>query len=442
MLNLQGFIEIVPLIRNPTGEVSPIGELSEESKSFAKDKQYFGKLNNPTQLVMFSSTRDKVPVVVPAEFTDHILGITQWVYSKAVLGAFRNDEAEFLRLFLAQFQSVITSVTCGSMLGCNGNWYPRYIKWKFDVAASGVQDPTDVNNEIMMWLSDADFNLYYPGYEIVVVPPTDTVDMFMSVKSIVEENLAGFNLPDHHERVAQLADGYPYTKVVSHNYTWHDREDTTSTTQTTWSVVVYGRAGLNTTRIKDAYRDYILAHSEYSIPDWAKVFPEIFTATKFTFVPAWNIRGIPNQEEVTSQYSPALPWDFIVDAVTAHSSWTVTPTERTPATDATTFPTLYKSLAGLMIAGAENDAAYKTIHQALPNYALLNSLSPDIGWMPKATTDWLVLFYQAVIAAEDYHTYSVTTDIVRIEDEATPGRFYWTFEHKNIEYRVVGRKSI
>ena len=43
MINLQGFIEIGPLILNPEGQTSPVGELSEESYTYARHKQYFSK---------------------------------------------------------------------------------------------------------------------------------------------------------------------------------------------------------------------------------------------------------------------------------------------------------------------------------------------------------------------------------------------------------------
>lgn len=65
MINLQGFIEIGPLILNPEGQTSPVGELSEESYTYARHKQYFSKAAQQVKLVAFTSERDDKDIVVP-----------------------------------------------------------------------------------------------------------------------------------------------------------------------------------------------------------------------------------------------------------------------------------------------------------------------------------------------------------------------------------------
>lgn len=445
MINLQGFIEIGPLILNPEGEVSPVGELSDEATSYARYKQSFSKASQQVRLVAFTSERDTKHIVVPANFTDHVLELSQWVYISAIQGKFKNDEVEFQRLLLGQYQTKITGVVTGAMVQCNGNWFPRWIKWKYEIVKGQAEDPGDLDNEIIMWFTDADFCLNYQGCELIVVPPVEPVDLFMGVKSAVGAALAKWNLPAHHEKAKLLGHGYPYTAIVSHNYTWHDREDFDATLPTTWSVLVYGRAGFNPAKIKKAYRDWILANSDYGNVEWAKVFPEIFTSTRFTFVPGWKIRGLPNATDVAALYHPSIPYDFIHDSVTAFGAWApaVPGKPALPASDVSDFPTLYKSLSCVCIAGIENEGKHKTIHQALPYYALIPpSNNPDFTRIPKDTSDWIRLFFQALIAAENYHPYATSTDVVKVEDDLHKGTFYWTFEHSNIEYRVVDRLSV
>lgn len=443
MLNLQGFIEIGPFILNPAGQVAPVGELSEESTSYARNKQYFSKANQQVRLVAFTSERGDTRVVVPAVFTDHILELTQWVYTSAIQGKFKNDEIEFQRLLTGQYQNKITGVVTGAMIANGGNWFPRWIKWKYEVTAGQVENPADVDNEILVWFANDDFMLNYQGCELFVVSPAEPVDLFMGVKSSVEAVLSKWNLPGHHEKARALAEGYPYTAIVSHNYTWHDREDFASTLPTTWSVLVYGRAGFNPAKIKKAYRDWILSHSDYKNVDWAKVFPEIFTSTRFTFVPGWKIRGVPNLEDVAALYYPAIPMDYMTLAIDTFGKWKTEPGKtHESATDVVAWPTLYKSLAHVCIAGEENDDRFKTIQQALPRYALIPINNADISRVDKETSDWLKLFFLAMIAAEDYHPYQTSTDVVKVEDEVHKGIFYWTFEYQNIEYRIVDRRSV
>jgi len=439
MYKLQGFIEVAPLILNPEGQTSPVGELSEESTSYARNKQYFSKANQQVKLVAFTSDRLDTATVVPATFSDHILELTQWIYNQAILGNLKNDELEFQRLLTGQYLNKISNVVTGGMILAKGNWYPRWVKWKYEVTTQQVENPADVANEILVWFADADFQLNYQGCELIVVSPVEPVDIFMGVKSSVNNALGLWNLPDHHVKAKQLAEGYPYTAIVSHTYTWHDREDFASTLPTTWSVLVYGRAGFNPAKIKKAYRDWILSHSDYGNVEWAKVFPEIFTSTRFTFVPGWSIRGVPNLEDIAALYHPAIPSEYERAAVTAFGDWSTEPgKEGVATTDVCIFPTLYKSLSHVCIAGAENDDRYKTIHQALQDYALLSG--PDVSRMSQPTSEWTKMFFLAMIAAENYHPYQTSTDVVKIEDDVYPGTFYWTFEFNNIEYRIVDRK--
>ncbi len=445
MINLQGFIEIGPLILNPEGQTSPVGELSEESYTYARHKQYFSKAAQQVKLVAFTSERDDKDIVVPSTFSDHVLELTQWVYTSSIQGKFKNDEGEFQRLLLGQYQTKISGVVTGAMIQCNGTWFPRWIKWKYELTTAQAEQPGDVNNEVLVWFSDADFKLNYQGSEVIVISPVEPVDIFMGVKSSVENALSKWNLPLHHEKAKALAAGYPYTAIVSHTYTWHDRENFDTTLPTTWSVLVYGRAGFNPAKIKKAYRDWILSHSDYGVVEWAKVFPEIFTSTMFTFVPGWKIRGLPNLEDIAALYHPAIPYEFVMQAVTSFGKWAPAKPGKPalPASDVSDFPTLYKSLSSVCIAGRDNDSKFKTIHQALPNYALIAaSNNPDITRVPKETTEWIRLFFLALIAAEDYHPYATSTDIVKVEDEHHKGTFYWTFEYANIEYRIVDRNAL
>lgn len=450
MLDIQGFINITALTdNNADGAVAPVGELSELSKSFAKNKQYFTKANLQVELVSFTYLRDEMKVTVPASFTDHILALTQWVYNQSILGKFKNDETDFQRLLVGQYQSTISAVSTGAMIQMNGNWFPRWISWKYEVAANQVIDQGDRNNQIMVWFADEDFSQDYTGWEIEVLMPILPVDTFMAVKSVVETAMAGFNLPDHHKKANEIRGDYPYTSILTNVYTWHDREDFSSTLQVPMTLLIYGRAGMNPSRIKQALRKFILDNSNVGVIDWVKVFPEIFTTTKFTIVPGWSIRGIPNQDDVAAQYSPLLPYDFQVKAVSKFGEWGVlTAAQKNnneiplPTTDVCLVPSVYKSLGAIAIAGPENDVRQATMHNIIPDYALIGTLNPDISRMSKATSEWVDLYFRAMIAAEEYHPYNTGLDIVKFVDDANPEIYYWVFEFNNVEFRILARNAV
>lgn len=448
-LDIQGFIQIGALINNEPGQTAAVGELSEQSHSFARSKQYFSKSNLQVEFVAFTSKRDKTTITVPSAFSDHILTLSQWIYTQSINGNFKNDEVEFQRLLLGQFNTTIGDVQSGSMIASDSNWFPRWVSWKLIVAASGVEDPTDVDNTMIVWFDDADFNLNYTGCEIYPQMPIMPVDVFMGVKSAVAKAMEAFNLPDHHEAINVRAAGYPYTALATHNYTWHDREDYDATLLVPISLLIYGRAGLNPTRQKEALRDYILENSDYPVSDWVKVFPEIFTTTKFTFVPGWSVRGIPNEEDIAALYSPMLPYDFLVKAVKQFGEWgaqTVAQKNSNeipkPTTDVQFFPSIYKSLSGIVISGPENAIDKDTLNKVIPDYALISTQNADIARVSKATTDWLKLFFEALVAAEEYHPYDTSLSVVKGVDAENPALYYYVFEYDNVEYRVIARKAV
>ena len=437
MYDFKGFIGITALHDNANDQLSPIGELSAHSSSYARDKTYFERPNQQVELISFTSKKDDVRVTPTAAYTTHILDVAQWIYSNAINGTTTSDQEEFQRLLVGHFNNTMSKVFTGPMVVAKGNWFPSWITWVLD---------HDEDNTIEVYFSDNAFRNGYDDYEIIIVPPIEPVDTFQAVSKVVEDAMASFNLPTHNDKANKKAGGIPYTYMLSHIYTWHDREDETSTMPTDWSVLIWGAAGANPSNIKQAYRDQILSASGHPVQDWIKVFPEIFTTTQFTFVPGWTIRGIPNLEEEGALYSPILPYDFVVDAA-GHfldvANPTTDPQKILDSTqEVTTLPTLYKSLNTVSVAGTENREGMRSLYEIIPYYPLISSSSPDIGRIPKDTLVWMRMFINTLIAAEEYHPSAPTHEITRMIDNFNPDIEYFVFEHNNIEFRVVTRASI
>ena len=435
MYLLKGFIEIGPLRDSVPNKLSPVGELSSWSATYARDKTNYRLQNQQVELFAFTSKQNELDVTVPAKYTDNVLNMAQWVYDNAINGTIKNDQEAFQRLLVGRYPDTITNVSVGGMIGYKGNWFPRSITWKLE---------TDEDNLLTVWFTDEDFRRGYRDYTIIIVPPVEPVDTFHATVGVVGDALKGFNLPTHHNVAKDKAQGIPYTMILSHNFTWHDRENYETSLPTTWSVLIWGAAGANPSNIKKAYRDQILANSEYPYSDWVKVFPEIFTSTRFTFVPSWNKRGVPNQENDASLYSPILPYKFtedVIDKLVGRSTDADPSKINTPLTEVTNIPTLYKSLNTVCFAGNENLKEYQSIYDIIPRYSLIHLGSPDIGYVDKDTNDFMRLFYEALIVAEEYQPYAQTENITVMFDDVKPDIKYAVFEFKNIEFRVVMRTS-
>lgn len=448
MLDIQGFIQISPFFENSLGKVSPAGQLSKESWSFSRNTQQFSKAEDQVELVAFFSERDEDPITVPSLFSDKILLISQWIFTQSIAGAFKNDEAEFQRLLIGKFQKDITDVSVGGMVAVKTNWFPRWYSFTLTANDAAFDDIADKNNRVLLWFSDNDFNVDYQHGENYPQMPIEPVDIFMGVKSAVEKAMEGFNLSKHHEEINKRAERFPYTGLVTNYYTWHDRENPDITLSIPMSVLCYGRAAMNPTRVKESLRDYILSHSDYSKTEWAKVFPELFTTTKFTFVMDWLNHGAPNKEAISSQYHPMTSYEMFNKANDTFGGWakrTVDDekkgTPKKPLTELCAAPTVYKSLGGVVIAGDENDSRKKSIKDVIPDYALIQSTNPDISFVGKETTAWLRLFYMALVSAEAYNPYQSSVEIVKVQEKDNPDLLYWVFEKDNVEYRIISRES-
>lgn len=432
MFDLKGFIEIGPLRDNAPNVLSPVGELSDHSASYSRDKTNYRKSNMQVELISFTSKKDNIDITTPSTYTDHVLEIAQWVYDNAINGTIKNDQEEFHRLLIGRFSSSMTKVYVGGMIGHRGNWFPRSITWTFE---------NKEQNEITIWFTDADFRRGYRDYTIIIVPPVEPVDTFQSTVGVVSDALKGFNLPDHHNKAKEKSQDIPYTYIMSHDFTWHDRENYETTQPTTWSVLIWGAAGANPSNIKRAYREQILENSAYPYKDWVNVFPEIFTSTRFTFIPGWKIRGLPNLEEEASLYSPILPYDFVEDAMSQFAVYNKDGKSGELKTEVSVFPSLYKSLNSVCIAGDENLKEYQSIFDIVPNYALIRLTGSDISFVDKDTNEFMRLFISALIAAEEYHPYAPTHEISFSFDEDNPEIRYVLFEFKNVEFRVIMRTA-
>jgi len=152
-------------------------------------------------------------------------------------------------------------------------------------------------------------------------------------------------------------------------------------------------------------------------------------------------------EDFASLYSPALPYEFEIAAISDFGEWLATGTKvgnitiPKPKTAAAFFPSRYKSLSSICIAGDENALDKQTVWDVLKGYSLTSTTSSDMGGVPKDTTEWMRLFLLAIIAAEEYHPYGQSIEIVKLTDANNPDHTFYVFEHKNIEYRVLTRTS-
>lgn len=428
---LKGFIGINAFADNFPNAVSPLGELSNQSLTYSKEKGFYGKTEHDNvTLISFSSIDSSGDAVqVPARISDYVLTLSQWCFDKSVEGTLTGDGELFKNLLLAQFGVQITKLEVGKMVVAGSNWLPSYIEWELD-------DGGDANLT-KIWFAEDAFNVQYDGYEIIVIPPIATLDEFHKTVDIVKPLLDAFTLEHHHQNVAVATQPNPYTFLISKDYTWYDKEDPTTFLSTDWSVAIYGIAGNNPILIKEAIADYILKNSIYLRVDWIPIFPDIFTSTEFTFVPLWHLTSIPDERPEGEIYSPLASYNVILEMAKKYMHG---------YTDVHILANListgiqYKSLSMVVSGGLENKDDKFKLTDYFPDYALISTVSVDFNRMLHTTIGFIKALIKATIAAETIDEYSFLDNSMSriVRDD----RLYVGFDYDDVLYIVLARSSM
>lgn len=428
---LKGFIKIPTLANNAAGLTSALGELSDESYSYARNKGFYQQAKTPNvELISFTSKNQGGSIVeVPSAYSNHVLNISQWIFEQSIAGLISADIEAFRRMVLSQF-SEIAELEVGKMEVARGNWLPTYMSWK-------LSRDDSADNALRVWFSDDAFSAQYDDYEIIVVPPITPVDTFQKIRSEVIKALDKFNLPQHHQDVLKLTGNDPYTFLITNIYKWVDREEPSFTLPTNWSVAIYGIAGKNPALIKQAIADWILANTAYTKSDWTPVFPDIFTSTEFTIVPLWQNHSVVDETARGSLYSPLITYNEVLDIANMFIKYPV-------AGHVEKYLLIsglqYKSLTFYSCGGNENREKKFSIKDVFPDYAIIPTSSVDFNRMSKHTTEWIKHLIEAIIAAEEMDEYSyIGAGLARVKRE---DMLYVAFEYDNLLYLVLSRKSM
>lgn len=430
MFLLNGFCKISSFSNNQAGLISSVGELSPESASYSKDKRYYRGRSTDTELVVVDSTRNDVDIEPPIEHVNTITLVSQYIFESAIGDRFTESEEEARSLITNEFSASIRNLTVGTMVNEGGSWFPSWVNYILE---------NSEDNEITVWYSNDSFEYQYMGYTIVPVSPIESLDIFQQTKPTVLEELETFTIPTHHEKIKTLSDNVPYTQLISYNYTWHDREDEDSTTPTTWSVVVYGAAGANPTRIKRALQDYILANSQYGRADWIKVFPEIFTSTEFTVMPFWDHTTGMNETNEGAAYSPLITYEKFAEK----TQWFLNTVEGLGSSEINSgdprwnsfMPVHYKSLACNIIAGKDNPEEMDSLYKIFPDYGIVPPNSNDQSRLDNKTSTFTRMLIECIGYAEGLYDFNVIDHNYSVVE--TNGIKFYAFEYLNVEYRVM-----
>lgn len=430
MYTLKSFMVFGSMADNAVGVIAPLGELSTDSLTYAKEKgQYqLPQYAEPT-LVSFHSDQDGTQVRVPTDHFTLALQIGQWLFEAAVDGVTNGDAGDFARLFNSEFAGVAIDLDVGEMVVSGNMWMPEWIVYK----------KANTVSRIKIWFSDEAFSNQYDSYEIDFIPPIDKIDDFFKGQIDVRNLVQAKSWSDMVKATETKKGEHPYTVLRTDGFDWHDANDRNYTLPTNWTSLIYGRAGNNLDIVKQELVSWILENSDHTREEWAVIFPDLFTNTEFIITPLWTQYAIPNKTMQSGIYSPTVEFQRALDIAKQTAQGTgYTDTWVTTHLRASFIP--YKSVAFLSVGSPENRDGIVDFNQRWVDYIAVGTESIDFNRMSPDTQGWVLFFNDLLKVAEEMTEYSdVPVGYNRLERN---GVYYVSAGYNNIQYLVVLRSFL
>lgn len=433
MYELKGFFEYPGYIDNTSDQVAVLGEISDNSLTFAKDKTVHTGSSTPnTALISFHSVRDDSVVQVDGVYKDQTLKLGEYIFKQAQSGTITNNATALRQMVMAEFNGVIATFTSGAMVSNGNAWMPEYVEYK-------LVNTTGEDNHCIVWLADNSFAAQYDGYIIEIIQPVLPVDDFFKDPLIVKQLLDSYDIVTKLEAAQATRGVYPYTHLKAFEFDYVNPADTTKRWPAKWLVVVYGEAGNNPDLIKDAIVKDILDQSTHPRGDWETILPDLFLTTEFIFTPLWNKYSVPNAEFRAGLYSPMFDANTDLKYVLR--------TARGPAySDAfvkanyQSGVNIYKSVAFGVVGNPQNRNGVTKFYAKFPQYVVAETGSGDANRVDPETLQWMMLFSKLLKAAETMTQYtSVPSGISRMVRDSI---VYASAFYKNVNYMVASKSSV
>lgn len=441
---LKGFLSNSALVNNTANLVASLGELSTYSQTFARDVEIFGtsstaEAGQAIGLTVFSSVNaSSAYTAVPTDYATTILGMAAWIFGQAQAGAFTSDPAQFQQAFLAQYNTVIQSVSTGVMATQASIWLPTYVEFYFQHPSS-ISPSNTSNSRIKVWFSDSAFRNEYDLYQIAYVPPVASLDDFFGSPTSVAATVAARTFPQTTALVQQAANGDPYTLLEASLFNWVDPTNSTHLIPTNWTYLIWGQAGNNVDAIKEGLQAYILDNSTHSRTEWATIFPDIFQTTEFILTPLWVQFAIPDSDTKNGMYSPVVnPNQALQYAIETAVGTGYTP--QFVQNYMNLVPVAYKAMAMIAVGGAQNEGGVSEFAKQWTDYLDVTTSSTDFDRMQVDTQNFVMALSNLLAAAETMTSSSdLPANITRLSRTNAAGDVvtYAGMSYNNIDYLCV-----
>lgn len=402
-LVVKGFCVNTGYVNNTYSMVNKYGEINTNALTYAIEKAIYtitdkSKISLITFMRKYEDTNVETnldPIV-----SNHILSVCEYLYSLASTTHQTESAAEIFDDLMQQFQGSMTSLEVGTV-GTDGNIYmPDSLFWTF----TGFTDPV----VITIWFSNEAFLVQYDECEFKILSPLDNLDDFFLSYDVVKDKLSSRNDAKQMELIRELKQDNPETIITAEIYDFHHYYTNEVICPSSWHVIIYGIAGDDIDKKKEAICNYVLANSTHSRDDWVKVLPELFRRSEFTFIPRWDLYAIPDRTITAGVHSPLLTSSENLSMVRLllENQLPLAYSNAHVNTHMQSYTHPYKSLGLNVIGSPENKDNLFKYSQFVPDYINVSSTSNDFNRMSADTLQTALALNELIILAESATKYS------------------------------------
>ncbi|QDB70376.1 hypothetical protein CF8_0207 [Aeromonas phage CF8] len=389
------FVNISELKVN--GSTSPLGELTNETQTYAKAPDYYYVENQPCELVGFrginqSNTSSRYEKI-PQSHVAPVMGMLNWLYEQADAGNLNDSSQVTLQALQTNYTLGWVWKAVGKMVTNNAIWLPSSIDFTHEVGG--------VVHEFKIWFANAAFAVEFPYREIYVIDPIDIADIDFFAEHNYKEvrNRLNEETPNKRQQREDLLVGTtdPYTRREIIPFDIYDLVNQPQKNTGYWTIIYYGNPNDAEEEVYEAIRNNILAHSKYDEVKWEQVIPDLFNPLEFIVIPHWNELGLVNETALGSTYSPIFTYqggDVLAKKYADFYS------QEDIIKSLQIVPDLYKSAKMSFVGKPQNNAARILISGIYPDYQLIPSTDSQAGMMSKETAEFIKDLEEMLAAGE------------------------------------------
>ncbi len=423
------FCSISELHDNNVLTTSPIGELSNRTRTYAKDPGNYSNTGSPCVLYTFHSTTNEVPAAIPKEIANRQIEFCDWLFQQSKDKKLTNSSANCMQQLKATFSNNVEWTDIGVMVTNMSMWLPSHIHG-FIIAGTE-------RYEFKIWFANEYFETGFPYYEILVIHPIPIAGIdYLADKNYqqVAAKLAEQTTASIEARVLKLTNNskYPYTDRYVLAFDIYDRFNKPQKNVGYWTIIIYGNGTDAEDQVYEAIKKCILDNSKYPESEWEEVIPDLFNPLEFNCVPYWDDIGLVNRITQSSTYSPIANYETALVNPKKYNSFY---TQAHIIKSLQIMPVLYKSAKVAFVAKPTNFNNLIKIKDVYPDYQLIPSTDSQFGMMSKETTDFIKSFEELIAGAEILTPNSIPpAGIKRVEKN---GYLYAVRKIGKVRYQMI-----